>query len=42
MFSVQYLDKIVVVLIDDILIYVKSKEEYTEYLWIVLQTLRRN
>ena len=34
------LDKFVVVFIDDILIYSKSKEEHAEYLRIVLQRLR--
>ena len=35
-----YLDKIVVVFIDDILIYSKSHVEHGEHLRIVLQTLR--
>jgi len=35
-----YLDKFVVVFIDEILIYSKDKEEHTEHLQIVLQTLR--
>ena len=34
------LDKFVVVFIDDILIYSKSKEEHAEHLCIVLQRLR--
>ena len=34
------LDKFVVVFIDDILIYSKSKEEHAEHLRIVLQRLR--
>ncbi|KAK9044452.1 hypothetical protein V6N11_058352 [Hibiscus sabdariffa] len=35
-----YLDKFVVVFIDDILIYSQTKEEHAEHLRIVLQTLR--
>jgi len=35
-----YLDQFIVVFIDDILIYSKTKEEHAEYLRIVLQTLR--
>jgi len=35
-----YLDKFVVVFIDDILVYSKSEEEHKEHLGIVLQTLR--
>ena len=35
-----YLDKFVIVFIDDILIYSKSKEEHTEHLRITLQTLQ--
>ena len=34
-----FLDKFVVVFIDDILVYSKSKEEHTEHLHIVLSTL---
>jgi len=37
-----YLDKFVVVFIDDILIYSKDKEEHTEQLRTVLQTLREH
>ena len=37
----QYLDKFVVVFIDDILVYSKTKEEHDEHLQIVLQTLRK-
>ena len=37
-----YLDKFVVVFIDDILVYSKSKEEHTEHLRIVLSTLMRH
>nr|KYP33155.1 Transposon Ty3-G Gag-Pol polyprotein [Cajanus cajan] len=35
-----YLDKFVVVFIDDILVYSKTKEEHKEHLKVVLQTLR--
>ena len=35
-----YLDKFVIVFIDDILVYSKSKEDHEEHLRIVLQTLR--
>jgi hypothetical protein len=35
----QYLDKFVVVFIDDILVYSKTEEEHDEHLRIVLQTL---
>ena len=37
-----YLDKFVIVFIDDILIYSSSKEEHEEYLKIVLMTLREH
>ena len=37
----NYLDKFVIVFIDDILVYSRSKEEHEEYLRTVLQTLRR-
>ena len=36
----KYLDKFVVVFIDDILIYSKTEEEHKEHLKIVLQELR--
>nr|GFD03430.1 DNA/RNA polymerases superfamily protein [Tanacetum cinerariifolium] len=36
----EYLDKFVIVLIDDILIYSKSEEEHEQHLWIVLEILR--
>ena len=36
-----FLDKFVVIFIDDILIYSKNEEEHSEYLRIVLQTLRQ-
>ena len=35
----RYLDKFMVVFIDDILIYLKSEEEHKEHLKIVLQEL---
>ncbi|KAL4348778.1 hypothetical protein GQ457_17G007950 [Hibiscus cannabinus] len=35
-----YLDKFVVVFIEDILIYSRNKDEHAEHIWIVLQTLR--
>ena len=38
----KYLDKFVVVFIDDILIYSKSEEEHKEHLKIVLQELREH
>jgi len=37
-----YLDKFVVVFIDDILVYSKDKEEHAHHLQIVLQTLREH
>jgi len=37
-----YLDKFVVVFIDDILIYSKDGEEHANHLRIVLQTLREH
>jgi hypothetical protein len=38
----QYLDKFVLVFIDDILVYSKMEEEHEEHLKIVLQTLRKH
>lgn len=38
----MYLDQFVVILIDDILIYLKYDEERVEHLRIVLQTLKEN
>ena len=35
-----YLDRFVIVFIDDILVYSSTPEEHSEHLWIVLQTLR--
>nr|GEW02892.1 putative reverse transcriptase domain-containing protein [Tanacetum cinerariifolium] len=37
----QYLDKFVIVFIDDILIYSKSKEEYGEHLKLILELLKK-
>jgi hypothetical protein len=38
----EYLDKFVVVFIDDILVYSKSEEEHEEHLRLALQKLREN
>jgi hypothetical protein len=38
----EYLDKIVVVFIDDILVYSRSEEEHEEHLHLALQKLREN
>jgi hypothetical protein len=38
----EYLDKFVVVFIDDILIFSKNEEEHNEHLCLVLQKLREN
>ena len=38
----KYLDKFVLVFIDDILVYSKSEEEHKEHLRIVFQTLKKN
>jgi hypothetical protein len=39
---IEYLDKSVVVFIDDILVYFKNEEEHEEHLRLVLQKLREN
>ncbi|KAI3726661.1 hypothetical protein L1987_66460 [Smallanthus sonchifolius] len=36
-----YLDKFVIVFIDDILIYSKTKKDYEEHLWLVLDLLKK-
>ena len=38
----QYLDKFVLVFINDILVYSKTQEEHEEHMEIVLQTLRKH
>jgi hypothetical protein len=38
----KYLDKFVIVFIDDILIYSKDKEEHAKHLKIVLQIMREH
>jgi hypothetical protein len=38
----EYLDKFVVVFIDDILIFSKNEEEHDEHLRLILQKLREN
>ena len=38
----EYLDKFVIIYIDDILIYSRSREEREQYLRMVLETLRWN
>ena len=37
---IKYLDKFILVFIDDILVYSKTKEEHDEHLKLVLQALR--
>jgi hypothetical protein len=39
---IEYLDKFVVVFIDDILVYSKTEEEHEEHLRLVLEKLRAN
>ena len=39
---IDYLDRFVVVFIDDILVYSRSREEHEEHLRIVLKTLRKH
>jgi hypothetical protein len=38
----EYLDKFVVVFIDDILVYSRSEEEHEEHLCLALQNLKEN
>ena len=38
----KYLDELVIIFIDDILVYSRSKEEHEYHLTTVLETLRRN
>jgi hypothetical protein len=38
----EYLDKFVVVFVDDILAYSKNEEEHTEHFYMVLQKLREH
>jgi hypothetical protein len=38
----EYLDKFIVVFIDDILLFSKNEEEHDEHLHLVLQKLREN
>jgi hypothetical protein len=38
----KYLDKFMVVFIDDILIFSKNEEEHNEHLRLILQKLRKN
>jgi hypothetical protein len=38
----QYLDKFIMVFIDDILVYSKNDSDHEEHLWMVLQKLRDN
>ena len=36
-----FLDRFVVVFIDDILVYLKDREDHDAHLWVVLETLRK-
>ena len=36
----EYLDKFVMVFLDDILIYSKTKEQHEQHLWMVLEKLQ--
>jgi hypothetical protein len=38
----EYLDKFMIVFLDDILVYSKSKEEHVQHLRMVLQVLREH
>jgi hypothetical protein len=38
----EYLDKLIVMFVDDILVYSKTPEEQAQHLQIVLQTLREH
>ena len=38
----EYLDEFVIVYLDDILIYSKTKEEHLKHLWLVLETLKKH
>ena len=38
----EYLDKFMIVFLDDILVYSKSKEEHVQHLRMVLQVLRKH
>ena len=38
----EYLDKFIVVYLDDILVYSKNEEKHAEHLWLVLEKLREH
>ena len=40
--AVEFLDKFVIVFIDDILIYYRNEAKHNEHLRIILETLRKN